>query len=394
MKYLLLAVSTVALSGCSWLGHMSDAEYYNYGNGSYAGGACGQEVHQPAPAGCWAQTMSQTPTYSAPVSTPAPTYSAPVQHQQSYVVEQPQPVVQSYHVPQTTYQQPTYQAPQVQNYEHSYAPSQPVYTTGNYGSHAGTPYPVAAHQPLRGYYGMPQKPKRGGFYAQAYGGVNLQHGSDLSGISGPFTTGNIGDGSVINVADGTAYGWETEFDTGSVFGAEIGYRTAKGFRVGLEGTRSEAGVEGHEDITLDGADIGDFDGAALVGDAALLGATVNDFLADGQGDIEQKGVFLNGYYDFNEGGRFRPYVGAGVGMVDVDIDYAPSGSPVINGGETVFGYQGRVGAAYNVTGPVDVFTEYTYRATQDIETDNQLFTGVQDVKNSQSLVTVGARYNF
>ena len=384
------------------MGHMSDADYYQYGQNSYAGGGgCSYAPPEPVAPGCWSDAMSNQ--YQ-----PAPVQAAPVQHS-SYVQsapQQPQYVTQSYSQPQavTSYPAPsysgsTYSAPVqsapvvVQNYEQQYVPTQPTYTTGGYGSHAGTSYQVP-HQPLRGYYGVPKAPKRGGFYVQGYGGANLQHESANTGVSGPFTTGNIGDGTTIDVADGTDYGWETEFDTGSVLGAEVGYRSGKGWRVGLEGTRSEAGVEGHEEALLGGTEIGLLDGAALVGDATPLGATVNDFLADGQGDIVQKGVFLNGYYDFNAGKRFRPYVGAGIGMVDVDVDYSPSGSPVINGSETVFGYQGRIGAAYNVTGPIDVFTEYTYRATEDLELDNELFTGDLDIENSQSLVTVGARYNF
>ncbi len=360
------------------MGHMADDNYYNYGQQAYASSSCAQPVVEPVPvAGCWSQTMSG---HSTVVQQP----SYPVQQSHSYTVQP----------------QPTYSAPTQPSYGYKVPHSgtshqQTTYTTGGYGSHVGTVHHQGVgHQPLRGYYGMPHGKKRSNFYVQGYAGANLQNSLDVDGTSGAFTTGNIGDGTTIDVADGTEYGWETEFDTGSVLGAEIGYKMHNGFRFGLEATRSEAGVELHEDVTLGGADIGALDGAALVGDAVPLGTTVNEFLADGQGDIEQRGVFLNGYYDFNNGGRFRPYVGAGVGMVDVDIDYAPSGSQIIDGGETVLGYQGRVGASYNVTGPIDVFGEYTYRATDAIETENVLFTGNQEIKNKQSLVTVGARYNF
>lgn len=424
MRLLLLAASAVALSGCSALGHMSDSDYYSYAQNSYAGGngdcyAVSQnvqvqqpvQVQQHVPTSCshqaqpsaYTMTQPQTyaqPSYSQPIqpSYTQPSYTQPSYSQQSYT--QPSHSGQSH--TQHTYsehsyvqpqvQAPTYQPQTVHNYEQSYAPSQPVYTTGNYGTHAGQGY--YPQQPaLRGYHqAVPQLDR--GFYVQGYGGANFQHGSNVTGVSGPFTTGNIGDGTFINVADGTDYGWETDYDTGYVFGAEAGYRSGKGWRVGLEGTRSSADVDGHEEAFL-GADIIDgLDGATLVGAGTPLGATIGDFLADGQGEIEQTGVFLNGYYDFNEGGRFRPYVGAGVGVVDADVTFSPSGSPILAASETLFGYQGRIGAAYNVTGPVDVFTEYTYRATTDLEGDNDLFVGDLDVDNSQSLVTVGARYNF
>ncbi len=378
---------------------MSDSDYYNYGHGTAAygtGNGCGYTAPQPVPAGCWNEVMTQ-PSYSVPTQQ-TQSYSYEVPHQQhSYVMQQPTQShattqQHSYTVqqPQTVQQPHVAHQPQVvQNYEQVYTQSQPTYTTGHYGTHAGHAY----QQPLRGYYQAPQE-SHNHFYVQGYGGVNLQHEADVSGVTTGFTTGNIGDGTTIVVADGTEYGWETEFDTGHVFGVEAGYRTHNGWRFGLEGTRSKANVDGHEEITLDGADIGDLDGATLVGAAVPLGATINDFLDDGQGDITQTGVFVNGYYDFNEGGRFRPYVGAGVGMVDVDVNYSPSGSPIIDESGTVFGYQGRIGASYNVNGPLDVFTEYTYRATGDIDTDNQLFAGEQELKSKQSLVTVGARYNF
>ena len=412
MRLLLLAASAVALSGCSALGHMSDSDYYSYAQNSYGSGNGGcyavsqnvqvqQPVHvqQSVSTSCSHQaqpsayTMTQPQSYAQPVqpsytqqSYTQPSYTQPSYTQQSYV----QP-----HVQTQTYEQPvvqSYQPQTVHNYEQSYTQSQPVYTTGNYGTHAGQNY--YPQQPaLRGYYHAAPEIDRG-FYVQAYGGANLQHGSDVNGVSGPFTTGNIGDGTFINVADGTDYGWETDYDTGMVFGAEAGYRSGKGWRVGLEGTRSSADVDGHEGAFLGADNIGALDGATLVGAALPLGATIDDFLSDGQGEIEQTGVFLNGYYDFNEGGRFRPYIGAGVGLVDADVTFSPSGSPVLAASETLFGYQGRIGAAYNVTGPVDVFTEYTYRATSDLEGDNDLFVGDLDVDNSQSLVTVGARYNF
>lgn len=401
---------------------MSDAEYYNYGHGggAYAGGdACGYSAPEPVQPGCWNEVMQQ-PAYT--VQTQPQMHTQQTHTQQSYVMQQPQPV---YEAPQQSYvvepQQQTYQMPQqqsyvvqqpqqrqsyvvqpaqpqsyvmpqtIQNYEQSYTQSQPTYTTGHYGTHAGHGY----QQPLRGYYGTPTVEAPNRFYVQGYGGVNLQGESEVEGVTSGFTTGNIGDGSTIVVADGTEYSWETDFDNGYAYGVEAGYRLHKGWRVGLEGTRTTADVDGHEEIILGGNDIGALDGATLVGTGTTpLGATVNDFLADGQGDITQTGVFLNGYYDFNEGGRFRPYVGAGIGIVDVDVNYAPSGSPIIDESGTVLGYQGRVGASYNVKGPLDVFTEYTYRATGDVDSENLIFAGDQELKTKQSLVTVGARYNF
>jgi len=402
MRILLVAASAVALSGCSWLGHMSDNDYYNYGHNA---ASCGYSVPTPVTTNCLPQSVNYP---SAPAAQP----SYAVSQTPSYVVSQPQTSVKPYTKPYVQPQAQTYAQPQVQSqptssvgsyeytpvqtYQQPVVQSQPVYTTGGYGSHSQTVYHSGqSHAPLRGYYGVQKAPKtHTHYYVQAYGGANFQHESENSGLTGLFTTGDIGDGTTINVADGTEYGWETEYDTGYVYGGELGYRTHKGWRFGVEGTRSTADVDGHENVTLGGAGIGALDAASIALSPTPLGVTVADLVANGQGEIEQTGVFLNGYYDFNRGGRFTPYVGVGVGAVDVDVDFNPSGTSIINGSETLFGYQGRVGASYNVKGPLDVFTEYTYRATEDAGIQNDLFPGDLDIETDQSLVTVGARYNF
>ncbi len=393
MRILLIAASAVALSGCSWLGHMSDSDYHQYAQGAYMGsGSCSHQVQEPAPAGCWSQTMSHQ-TYQAPVQQQS--YSYPQAPVQSYEMPSYQAPTQSYPAPVQSYEVPTYQAPQTSYQVPAQTYEQPAYTTGGYGSHAGTVYHQgASHPPLRGYYGAPQPHKPSKFYVAGYGGINLQGDGEVEGVTTGFTTGNIGDGTTIVVADGTEYGWDTDFDNGTAFGAELGYRATKNWRFGLEGSRTTADVNGHDGIFLGADDISGLDGAALVGLATPLGATVGEFLADGQGDIEQKGVFLNAYYDFNEGSRFRPYLGAGVGLVDTAINYSPSGSPIIDDSATAFAYQGRAGASYNVNGPLDVFAEYTYRATEGVDSDNQIFAGTLEAESSQSLVTAGARYNF
>ena len=57
-----------------------------------------------------------------------------------------------------------------------------------------------------------------------------QSDSDNSGTTGAFTTGNLGDGSTLDVAAGTPYGWNTEFDNGTGFSAEVGARYGNAFR--------------------------------------------------------------------------------------------------------------------------------------------------------------------
>lgn len=400
MRILLMTASAVALSGCSWLGHMSNDDFYQYGQNTYTGGssACGhvapRPVQQPVPVTCRSQARSfQQPAYT--VQQPQ-TYAQPQTYVQSQPSFQSQPQYSGQSFPVAPVQNTAQNT--VQNYEQQYTQSQPVYTTGNYGTQAdpsyGSGYSVPASAPLRGSYGLPKKPRAKRFYVSGYGGANFQHESENRGLAQAFTTGDIGNGTTLTFADNTEYAWETDYDVGYVYGGEVGFKTQKGWRFGLEGTRSVANVDSHEDVFLAGTEISALDAATLTGSPTALGVSVGDTLAVGEGEIEQYGAFLNGYYDFNKGGRFRPYVGVGVGLVDVEVEYNPSGVGIIDGSDTVFGYQGRIGASYTVKGPLDVFTEYTYRATDGVNVQNDLFAGTLEVENDQSLVTAGLRYNF
>lgn len=221
-----------------------------------------------------------------------------------------------------------------------------------------------------------------------------QNDSDNSGSTGAFTTGNIGDGTTVDVAAGTPYGWTTEFDSGYALAGEVGRNVTPNVRLGVELAYSQSDVDTHEGVTLGGDNIGGLDAAALTGSADALGVTVAEVVSDGRGEIESLGVFANAYYDFNPDGPFVPYLGAGIGFTDVDVTYEPSGVGIIDDGETVFAYQLKAGASWIVSDTLEFFGEYAYRASEDIEVDNDLFPGTLEVENQQNVFAVGARFRF
>lgn len=225
-------------------------------------------------------------------------------------------------------------------------------------------------------------------------GLAQQNDSDNSGTTGAFTTGNLGDGSTLAVAAGTPYGWSTEFDGGTALSGEFGARLGNGFRAGVEIVRSESDVDTHTGVTLGGGSIDAVDAAAIAGSPTALGVTVADVVAVGTGDITTTGVYVNGYYDFNQDGALQPYLGAGIGFSDVSVTYRPSDIGVIDGSETKFGYQVKAGATWKLENQWEVFGEYAYRATEDIELDNQLFPGSLDIENTQNVFAIGVRYRF
>ncbi len=225
-------------------------------------------------------------------------------------------------------------------------------------------------------------------------GLVQQDDSSNSGSTGAFTTGNLGDGTTLDVAAGTDYGWNTEFDNGTSFGAEIGARYDSGLRSGVEIVYSQADVDTHTNVTLGGGAIGTLDAASIASSPDPLGVTVADVVADGRGEITQTAVFANAYYDFNRTSSFQPYIGAGIGFASVDVTYSPSGIGVIDDSETKFAYQLKAGATFMVNEQWELFGEYAYRATDDISTDNDLFPGTLDIENQQNVFQVGARFKF
>jgi opacity protein-like surface antigen len=232
------------------------------------------------------------------------------------------------------------------------------------------------------------------WYAGGSFGILNQSDSDNSGSTGAFTTGNLGDGSTLDVAAGTPYGWNTQFENGYAVSGEIGLRYGNGLRSGIEVSQTSADVDTHKAVTLGGGSIDGVDAAAIAGSPAPLGVTVADVVADGRGDISSTSLFFNAYYDFNRAGTVQPYVGGGIGLSDVNVTYQPSGIGVIDDGETKFSYQLKAGLTWQATPQWDFYGEYAYRATDDIETKNDLFPGSLNIENQQNIFSIGIRYRF
>lgn len=232
------------------------------------------------------------------------------------------------------------------------------------------------------------------WYTGASVGWLSQSDSDNSGSTGAFTTGNIGDGTTIDVASGTPYGWSTEFDNGYALSIEGGFKYDSNWRSGIEIVTSQADVDTHTGVTLGGGAIGSLDAAALTGSADPLGVSIADVVADGQGEITTVGIFANGYYTFDMGQALKPYVGLGIGYLSVDVDYSPSGVAIIDDSEGKFAYQAKLGASYEVGDAWEIYGEYAYRASEDVEFSNSLFPGTLEIETQQNIFSIGARYTF
>jgi opacity protein-like surface antigen len=192
------------------------------------------------------------------------------------------------------------------------------------------------------------------------------------------------------IPTGTELAWTTEFDTGYNISGQIGHRFSGGFRVEGEFNYNRAGVKTHSGVTVGGTDISAVDASVLTRGASV-GSTVGTVVDSGIGKQESYGVFANAYYDFNSGGSFQPYVGAGVGGQKVKFDYRPSNIDIGQGSDTNFAWQVMAGATYKIGPGMEIFGQYNYRDAGTTKMELDLLPADLNAKSKQSIFSLGLR---
>ncbi len=230
-------------------------------------------------------------------------------------------------------------------------------------------------------------------YARVSGGVSLLGDSDNDG---EFTFDGVLLPAGAAVTDGTSVGWNTEFDPGYFVSGAYGYALKNGLRFEGEVSYSANNVDTHTGVTVGGGAVGALDAANLVpGVDEELGVSIAGLVADGQGSVETLGFAVNAYYDYDFANTpFSAYVGAGLGVGQVDVDYSPSNTEIIDDDATVLLYQVMVGGEYDVTETVALFGGYRFRGTTDVETEVALFPADLDIENRANILEAGVRFSF
>jgi len=175
-----------------------------------------------------------------------------------------------------------------------------------------------------------------GPYVGASGGVSMVHDSDISepGISGTV-----------------------EYDTGFGFNVNVGY---------------------------------DFDPVRVEFEFGYKNADVKNVSAFGIGvpvnnaDLTTLSYMVNAFYDIKTKSAFTPYLGAGIGMINGELD-----DNGYTADDTVFGYQFIVGAAYNFNKNFALDLSYRFQgAAQDFSLNGS------DLSYMSSNIMAGMRYSF
>jgi len=211
-----------------------------------------------------------------------------------------------------------------------------------------------------------------GFYLNVGAGVNLLEDADNS-----VTT--VGPAEI-----------KSEYDIGFGLTGAGGYKFTNGIRVeGEIGYRRNA-----------------FDQLSFTNDGGLGVAwgvgSLNGFSLDADDEMSALSFMVNGYYDFDLGSGWMPYVGGGVGLALVDAKASVSllgvDVTLINDDDTVFAYQigagiGYVAARSNVLEEYVVTLDYRYFATADPSLTDELGNGV-DTEYSGHFFGIGLRFQY
>lgn len=112
------------------------------------------------------------------------------------------------------------------------------------------------------------------------------------------------------------------------------------------------------------------------------------------GDTSGAGVMVNGYYDFNTGYAFQPFITAGLGWAQVKTNvYKRLGVRMMDDSDNVFAWQAGVGIAFAVSDTAFVDFTYHYFATSDPTFESANFGSI-DTEIKGNNFSLGIRNNF
>ncbi len=175
----------------------------------------------------------------------------------------------------------------------------------------------------------------------------------LAGLAAPVSAREKGQGYYFDIGPDLNLFGDSELTGGAELSSEsgLGAVIGTGYRFG-SGVRAEFAL-GMRRNNLDSISAaGTFFGTPLAANAVL------------NGDITTIYGLLNGYYDFDIGSAWAPYLGLGLGAASVELDSATLG---VDDTDTVPAWQGMLGLTYRISDNVWARGGYRYFGTADPE---------------------------
>ena len=236
----------------------------------------------------------------------------------------------------------------------------------------------------------------GDLYISATVGINDQESTFNDGtFTSDFETGNIDAlPAPLTIPAGGDVNWSTDLDKGDSYTVAFGTKI-NNFRVEVEYAYSDADVDNHSEVSAAGIDLTGLDAGILIsGNVGDLGVSTGDLVADGRGEIVTTGLYFNGYYDFDTGSAWTPFVGLGIGYGDTEVTFKPSGVVVISDEDSSTMYQLMAGIGYDLTESANIYAQVRYRDSGDVTVDSALLPAAFDIENESMVFDMGLRYSF
>lgn len=196
----------------------------------------------------------------------------------------------------------------------------------------------------------------------------------------------------MNFADPATADMELDSGSGLTFGGALGYRFGSGFRAELDVAHTSV----------------DMDGVLTENVQAFIpcGETPSNPCLDPDIDGDYNGLsgMAMAYYEFSTGSALTPYIGVGIGLVDVDLEAETIGNlndgtssefAILDGSDSEFAYRLAAGLAYDI-GAFDLTADYAYTRTGRVALDGRsaYTTFTFDRRAEVHAFTVGARLSF
>ena len=196
--------------------------------------------------------------------------------------------------------------------------------------------------------------------------------------AGVYISGKLGVTVTPTLTASGADGWGTwaddiSFDTGLAINGAIGYD--------FDTFRAEVEV---------GYQKNDFDSSENYNNGIYTGTT--SFV---NGDLTSNSLFANGYYDFKNNSPLVPYLGAGIGYANVELNHIRSdaGYGSYSNDDSVFAYKLMAGVSYAINKNVAIDLSYRYVGAANPSFDEG-YGSTTDFEFSSHNFLLGARYTF
>ena len=112
------------------------------------------------------------------------------------------------------------------------------------------------------------------------------------------------------------------------------------------------------------------------------------------GEVETKALFINGFHDFETNSQLKPYLGAGIGWMNVDVEYKQSGVELIDDGDDIFAFQVIAGVGYEITESLNIFAQARYRNGEDSDVKSSVLPTDLDIEVESYIYDIGIKYSF